>query len=153
MQKNFKKTNDKYEWNALDCYNYYNFKKPWGLTRLERITFKALHKAGLGFNNQATFPWLRGDSGRPLRCDFFVPDKKIIIECHGEQHFKRSSFSTGVNEQLRADESKRYQCEDLHGLKIIYFTECDFKTYLDDDPKSTVFRNIEELIKYLYEET
>lgn len=149
MTNKMQKNNDKFEWTALDCYNYYNYKKPWNLTRLERIVFKALHLSGLRFETQKTFPWLTGDSGRLLRCDFYIPDKKVVIECHGEQHFKSSCFKIGLNEQLISDESKRYQCEDLHSIKIVYFTECAFKTHLDNDNNIKVFRNVINLIDYL----
>lgn len=147
--KFYKKINNRYEWNASDCYNYFNYVKPWNITRLERIVFKALWRARLKFITQKTFPWLTGESGKPLRCDFYLPDKELVIECHGEQHFKPSSFKIGPAEQLSADENKRSLCEDFHGIKVIYFTEYAFKTHLDNDDKTNVFRNVEVLMDYI----
>lgn len=149
MSKKIQKNNDKFEWSALDCYNYYSFKKPWSMSRLERIVFKALCIAKIPFETEKTFDWLLNENGSKMRCDFFLPTYGIIIECHGAQHFHQVYSNRNLNEQLKTDELKRYLCEDEHGLKLIYFTECEFKTILDEDLSVILFRNIEKLINYI----
>ena len=62
--------------------------------------------------------------------DFYLPDKKIIIECQGEQHFTGVKFSNSqtqneieymYKQQQIKDENKYYTAKKL-GLEIIYFT-------------------------------
>ena len=39
--------------------------------------------------------WCKGTKGSPLEYDFYLPDRGILIELNGEQHYKASSWFDG----------------------------------------------------------
>ncbi len=57
------------------------------------------------------FPFLRGDTGRPLAVDAFYPELKLVIEYHERQHseavkfFDRRMTPSGC---LRGEQRRRY---------------------------------------------
>lgn len=74
------------------------------------------------FEQQKTFDWLKNVNN--LKLDFYIPDKKIAIECQGIQHFEPSEYFGGVdtfNKQVEMDELKYNLCES-HDIKILYYT-------------------------------
>ena len=77
----------------------------------------------IDFNQFKKFDWL----GRQ-HLDFYIPEKKLAIECQGIQHFKPIDFA-GKGEKWanklfednkKRDKLKKELCEN-HGVKIIYF--------------------------------
>ena len=71
---------------------------------------------------------LAGTSSGPrrgtLRADFFIPNRNLIVEVHGEQHFKFNKFF--FNDKLsfyRAkarDKDKKEWCS-LNGIRLVEF--------------------------------
>lgn len=81
------------------------------------------------FEQEKTFKWLKYK--KSLYLDFYLPHKNIVIECQGEQHFKKFRWETNdeklIKRQLR-DKIKKELCEE-HNLKMLYFS---FKKFNDD---------------------
>lgn len=66
-----------------------------------------------------------------LSLDFYIPDKKIAIECQGEQHFKPIKFFGGeekFKKTIERDKRKKNICEE-NGVKLYYYAN---KKYTDD---------------------
>lgn len=81
---------------------------------------------------QKTFEWLKDKSN--MYIDFYLPDKKIAIECQGEQHFKPIDFAgkgeiwanENFQDTLRKDKLKKELCE-KNGIKVLYYTTENIK--------------------------
>ena len=72
--------------------------------------------------SSTVFPWI----GRK-RLDFYLPSKKIAIECQGVQHFYRYGGSDTIEkleERKKRDIEKYQQCEE-HGIMLIYYVSPD----------------------------
>ena len=72
------------------------------------------------FEEQKRFDWLGKQS-----LDFYIPSKKIAIECQGEQHFKPIKHFGGniaFKIQQERDKRKKMLCE-KHNIKIIYYSK------------------------------
>lgn len=62
-----------------------------------------------------------------LELDFFLPTKKIAIECQGLQHFEPVEHFGGIvgyENRLKNDVLKRKMCKDM-GIKIVYFSDLE----------------------------
>lgn len=65
--------------------------------------------------------------GNGLELDFFLPTKKIAIECQGLQHFEPVEHFGGIvgyENRLKNDVLKRKMCKDM-GIKIVYFSDLE----------------------------
>lgn len=89
--------------------------------------------------------------------DFYLPDYKIAIECHGEQHFVDNFYrayktNDGLNpeEKLKyvqeLDKRKKNICEN-NGIKIIYFLDKRFVKYMNND--DVYFTDLGEMYEYI----
>lgn len=94
---------------------------------MEKNVEKALRGAGINFETEKTFDWLKYK--KPMRIDFYLPDLKIAIECQGEQHLKPVKFFGGKKEleyvQDR-DKKKKKLCEE-HNIKMVYVFENEIR--------------------------
>lgn len=91
-------------------------------SHLESEIRNLLLRNNILFEQQKTFDWLKNVNN--LKLDFYIPDKKIAIECQGIQHFEPSEYFGGVdafNKQVEMDELKYNLCES-HDIKILYYT-------------------------------
>jgi very-short-patch-repair endonuclease len=77
---------------------------------------------------QKTFGWLRGDKtkrrpkGTLLRVDGYFPDKHLVVEYHGRQHFKPNRLMDrrpGRSAQRKKYTRRRQLLIPRHGLKIL----------------------------------
>lgn len=94
-------------------------------SKLENIIINTLNKLNINYIYQSKILNLGNQT-----VDFYLPDKEIIIECQGEQHFTGVKFSNSqtqdeieyaYKQQQIKDENKYYTAKKL-GLEIIYFT-------------------------------
>lgn len=78
-----------------------------------------------------------------LQLDFYIPSKKIAIECQGGQHFKPVKWFGGeenFKKQIERDELKKKLCEE-NGIKLLYYSN------LHIDYPYEVYEDKEELLK------
>lgn len=80
--------------------------------------------------------------------DFYIPSKKIGIECQGIQHFEPIDFWGGEKKLeyiKKLDKNKKDKCLS-EGIELIYYTECniDGSNYI-----GRMFNNIDEIKKYI----
>lgn len=72
--------------------------------------------------------WAISTRGVLLEFDIFIPDKKLLIEYNGEQHYKFSRFfhKKAINYlmQLQRDKRKKKLAKE-HGYKLIIFSYKD----------------------------
>ena len=77
--------------------------------------------------------------------DFYLPQKNVVIECQGEQHFERFKWEKDdkklINRQLR-DKIKKDLCE-KNNLKVLYYS---YKKFNND-----IITDKEELLKIINE--
>ena len=86
-------------------------------SKLEYLMYSALNENNIIFEREKKFD----DFGR-YRYDFYIPQKKILIECQGIQHFEKIDFfnkSQTITERIEADILK-YKYAINNGYKIIY---------------------------------
>lgn len=77
-----------------------------------------------------------------LTFDFYIPDKKIAIECQGKQHFLENNEwrCEGLKVIQERDLRKKTLC-DKHGVKILYYSKDKINFPYQ------VYGNAEEIIK------
>ena len=101
--------------------------------------------------NHKKLPWLNRQT-----LDFYIPSKKIAVECQGEQHFKVIDFS-GRNKERAAkefndtkerDERKKRLCEE-NGVRLIYFTKKKFLKNSNNVIDGEYFFNPQDIHKLL----
>lgn len=96
-------------------------------SHLERDIRELLKENHIVFEEQKRFDWLGLQS-----LDFYIPSKKIAIECQGKQHFKPLKFFGGINgymAQKERDTRKEKLCRD-NCINLLYYAE---KKYNNDD--------------------
>ena len=98
-------------------------------SHLENEIRNLLIRNGIKFEQEKKFDWLVSDGN--LRLDFYIPDKKIAIECQGIQHFIPIEYFGGIDmfeKQKKMDELKKQLCE-KHNIKVLYYTNIlEYKT-------------------------
>ena len=60
-----------------------------------------------------------------MSIDFFLPEKNIVIECQGRQHFREEKFfdsNGGYNGLVTRDKLKKKLCNE-HGIKVLYYSD------------------------------
>lgn len=94
-------------------------------SRLESEVRKILSENGIAFEEQKRFEWLR--LKKPLSLDFYLPNRKIAIECQGIQHYKAIERFGGEEELVRIknrDFIKKELCE-KQGITLVYYSKSD----------------------------
>ena len=96
----------------------------------ETVIAKYLLEHSIRYATQHSFSDCLSPKGNPLKFDFYLPDKNIIIEYDGEQHFAPVDFKgRGLEDAKRIfieskqrDEIKNQYCQkhDIHLIRIPY---------------------------------
>jgi len=105
--------------------------------KMESTVFKLLTEKNIKFEHGKRYPWLKNKIAMQL--DFYIPSKKIAIECQGLQHYHPSDVFGGDDcfEETRKRDIKKLQlCED-NNIELLYF---------DDESNNTSFLG-KEVIK------
>lgn len=92
-------------------------------SKLEKTVREILIKNSIDFEKEYSPKWAGN-----FRYDFFIPSKKVLIECQGYHHYFPVFYSTkekGIKAYLKRIESdiKKKILSDENGLKLIYFTD------------------------------
>ena len=88
-------------------------------SHLENELAKLFDDNCIEYNREFREDWLGRQS-----LDFYVPSKKIAVECQGVQHFKSVELFGGessLKETIDRDKLKKQLCEE-HGVKLLYFS-------------------------------
>ena len=97
-------------------------------SKIEKEIATFLTENNIKFVREHTEPWLKYK--HKLFIDFYLPEKKIVIECQGIQHFKPVDFGSKGKEYaqklyleiIKRDSIKKELCE-AHGLTVLYYTK------------------------------
>ena len=82
-------------------------------SRRELYISKLLTDMSVSFVTQKSFSDCRGIGGRPLKFDFYIPSRNLLIEYDGIQHFKAIDYwggNEGLVKQQQNDEAKNQYC-------------------------------------------
>lgn len=99
-------------------------------SKLEQDVSNILIENSFTFEYQKTFGWLKSKNN--MKLDFYLPKKKIAIECQGEQHFRSVDYFGGEESFFAAkkrDELKKELCE-AHGITVLYYSEKKYENNL-----------------------
>lgn len=91
---------------------------------IETVVRVLLENNNIPFEKQKRFSWLIGPGGLGMSYDFYLPEKKIAIECQGLQHFEPSNFFGGeeaFKKTIERDRLKKALSEE-NDIKLIYFS-------------------------------
>jgi hypothetical protein len=94
----------------------------------ERKIYSFLFKNKLDFEIEYEFKDLVSERGNPLRYDFYIKNKNILIEYQGQQHYYSVEYFGGEKDLLKnkiRDEIKRDYCI-LNNIKLIEIPYWDF---------------------------
>ena len=101
------------------------------VSHMERDVMNLLTRNGITYTKEFSPSW-----AHKKRYDFCIEDKKIIIECQGEQHYKPVDFANKGGEwakklfeknQKRDTLKKRYAEE--NGYRLIYYTDLPYSKF------------------------
>lgn len=89
---------------------------------------------GLSAQHQATFDFLRGDTGRKLPVDAFYKELNLVVEYHEKQHsekvpfFDKKDTVSGVSrgEQRARYDKRRQECLSANEYFLVVIRCCDF---------------------------
>jgi very-short-patch-repair endonuclease len=115
---------------------------------LEKELRLFLEKNNIEHEKQVRFDWLRTtDTFKKMSLDYYIPSKKIAIECQGIQHFNTDYYWPSAKDKIKIleriqerDKLKKKLCEE-HGIKVLYFSDLGI-TYPYE-----VFENKEKLLE------
>ena len=96
-------------------------------SKMEKRVIELLNEIGVDYFYNKNLEWMQN-----LRLDFYIPSKKIAIECQGKQHFQPVDFAGHGEEDakiefekiLERDRRKKELCE-KNNVKLIYLTKKD----------------------------
>lgn len=123
-------------------------------SKLEMALYDGLKELGIEFEEQKKF-----NGFGEYRYDFFITDKKLLIECHGIQHFKCAGLFSEESkfEQRVKNDILKYHYAIDNGYKIIYVlplppdNDVDYKLdifegiYYDD----IMYKTTEDALNYV----
>lgn len=98
------------------------------MSHAERVIADCLTELNVAHNREYTFTDCRShETNKKLRFDFFIPQKNILLEFHGEQHFKRSPMMHPGDRFERMQEHDRIKAQYAHdnGFTFVVFTTKD----------------------------
>lgn len=123
-------------------------------SQLEGEMRRFLTANNIKFEQEKGFRWLRFN--KKMFLDFYLPEYKIAIECHGLQHFKSIDLFGGdefFKLTQERDREKKRQCEE-HGIRILYFSNAHidypypvFESYrllLDTIKRGVIIENVQQ---------
>lgn len=113
-------------------------------SKLEATVREILEKNNINFEEQKSFDWLKYKQSMYL--DFYLPEYNVAIECQGEQHFKPFRFekdNTRLELRQTRDKVKRFLCENVYGIKILYYGKTNKLINNEKDLISKIYENIE----------
>lgn len=120
-------------------------------SHLEKDINNFLSKKGICYEYQYHNKELLGRQS----LDFYIPDKRIAIECQGEQHFISNFFkSKGIEfaenhlKYIQSLDKKKQEICEANNITLIYFTEARLKHFMKD---LKCFTDKDELYKFLME--
>lgn len=113
-----------------------------------------LDSCGVEYISQCSYkelPWLNRQT-----LDFYIPSKKMAIECQGKQHFEVVDFSgrnkeraaNEFNDTKERDERKKRLCEE-NGIRLLYFTKKKFLKNSNNVIKGEYFFKPQDINKLL----
>jgi len=82
-------------------------------SRGERAVYEMLTAMGVTFRIEKGFRGLCSEKGNNLRFDFFFPEANTILEIHGAQHYRPSSFQGAIPIDKVDDAFKQIQERDI----------------------------------------
>lgn len=106
------------------------------MPRLEKAIMNYLDEHGVEYEWQKKFKWLGRKS-----LDFYIPSKKLAIECQGMQHFmsvEHFGNEDGFINRVKNDIAKNVECEE-HGIKIAYIVEKENIKELDRESFNEIY--------------
>lgn len=101
----------------------------------------------INFIPQKTFDWLKYKDN--LFLDFYLPEYNIAIECQGEQHYNKFRWendSSKLEIRQNRDKVKRFLCEELYNIKIIYYAKIKYDENIITD-KNNLLKEIYNNVK------
>lgn len=101
------------------------------ISKLESEIEDFLNEKGIKYRYNKTFEWLVNEKNNKLKCDFFLQDYNVVIECQGRQHFEKvDKFGgeDGFNKTISNDAIKFKLCKE-HGIDVLYYAEKDSYIY------------------------
>ena len=125
------------------------------MSKLESFVSKLLENNGVDYIHECSKKDLKWLGKQKL--DFYLPSKKLVIECQGLQHFKPSNFGGKIDKKICLNKNIEYDIKKFNkctenGLNV---------TYIVDDKNSIIdipiykYNNVytkEEFIKFIENE-
>ena len=101
------------------------------ISRLERDVMQLLEKNNIQYIKEYSPSW-----AHRKRYDFCIENKKLIIECQGEQHYTPVDFANRgddwaqklFNKNQERDKLKKQYAEE-NGYKVIYYTDLSYNKF------------------------
>ena len=121
-------------------------------SKLEKLIREKLTQLGIYFIQGGYYDWIvNPDTKHKMTLDFYIPNKKIAIECQGVQHFAPIDIFGGemtLKENIFKDTFKKEACVN-NGVELVYFLDEKYNGFMKHD--DVFFNNIDALVQYILE--
>ncbi len=137
LSRKRKYSNESHQFKCNKCDNIFYIKLynasqghfcPKCVNRTESILFDILIKEYANLQIQTKFEWCMGEKKKHFPFDFIIPDKMIIIELDGEQHFKDIKIWTSSHEEQRMRDVFKMNAANLNKYCVIRLLQTDVLT-------------------------
>ena len=115
--------------------------------KLEKEVDKLLKTNNIDFKIEYKLDYSKEDKRQCQRLDFYIPSKKIAIECQGKQHYTPVEIFGGESEfekRKKYDQNKKELCQ-KNGITLLYYTSEEYRQYGMFDNKT--FTDLNDLLK------
>lgn len=110
-----------------------------GISNGEKFVYSFIVQSGLEFETQKRFTWLKNRS-----YDFYIIKYNIIIEVHGDQHYRHSSMSRKSLEYEKSNDALKKGSALSNGISnyiVLDYSNCDL-----DKLKMQLIENFKDII-------
>lgn len=85
----------------------------------EKVVLNTLKCLNVSFKHRVTFDW-----SLSREYDFYIEDLNMIIECHGEQHYRQTNIGEKTYEEIHENDLLKFDLSVINGIEYFVIIDC-----------------------------